>query len=94
MFPRIDWFGVGFGKQDEPRRAYVLGFFISLGMVLVGKQTLLYGIYIILLWYSTVDMVLCGAVWYCTIVCDPFMYGEITYCMRDMTLMVWYATGV
>ncbi|KRZ15211.1 Solute carrier family 12 member 2 [Trichinella zimbabwensis] len=36
LFPGISWFSVGYGKNDEPRRAYLLGFFLMLGIVSIG----------------------------------------------------------
>lgn len=37
LFPKIDWFAKGFGKSDEPKRAYVLSFFMTLAVVSIGE---------------------------------------------------------
>ncbi|VDK83997.1 unnamed protein product [Cylicostephanus goldi] len=37
LFPRIDFFGKGYGKNEEPRRAYVLGFVIAIAATAVGS---------------------------------------------------------
>ncbi|RWS07511.1 solute carrier family 12 member 3-like protein [Dinothrombium tinctorium] len=37
LFPYIYWFARGYGKSNEPRRAYLLAFFISIACVLIGK---------------------------------------------------------
>lgn len=37
LFPYIHWFGKGFGKNNEPRRGYVLAFFISLACCAIGE---------------------------------------------------------
>jgi len=37
IFPAFSWFGVGAKKSDEPQRAYLLAFFISMGFVLIGE---------------------------------------------------------
>ncbi|RWS15025.1 solute carrier family 12 member 3-like protein [Dinothrombium tinctorium] len=37
LFPYIYWFARGYGKSNEPRRAYLLAFFISLACVAIGK---------------------------------------------------------
>ncbi|ULT93610.1 hypothetical protein L3Y34_003243 [Caenorhabditis briggsae] len=36
LFPRIDYFAKTYGKNEEPKRAYVLGFFLALGIVAIG----------------------------------------------------------
>uniref|UniRef100_A0A0N4ZIL3 AA_permease domain-containing protein n=1 Tax=Parastrongyloides trichosuri TaxID=131310 RepID=A0A0N4ZIL3_PARTI len=37
LFPYINAFGKGSGKDDEPRKAYLLGFIISMIMILIGE---------------------------------------------------------
>uniref|UniRef100_A0A915PZ03 Uncharacterized protein n=1 Tax=Setaria digitata TaxID=48799 RepID=A0A915PZ03_9BILA len=37
LFPKVDFFARGYGKDEEPRRAYMLGFVIALVMVLIGE---------------------------------------------------------
>ncbi|XP_040062152.1 solute carrier family 12 member 2 [Ixodes scapularis] len=37
LFPYIHWFGQGFGKNNEPRRGYVLAFVISLACCAIGE---------------------------------------------------------
>lgn len=37
IFPGISFFAKGTPANDEPRRAYVLAFFISLGFTLIGE---------------------------------------------------------
>ncbi|XP_076355508.1 solute carrier family 12 member 2-like isoform X1 [Tachypleus tridentatus] len=37
IFPKIEYFGKGFGKNGEPRRAYVLAFAIALACVIIGE---------------------------------------------------------
>ncbi|VDK89473.1 unnamed protein product, partial [Litomosoides sigmodontis] len=37
LFPKVDFFARGYGKDEEPRRAYVLGFVIALVMILIGE---------------------------------------------------------
>ncbi|VDP04871.1 unnamed protein product [Soboliphyme baturini] len=41
LFPYISWFGKGFGKDEEPRRAYVLTFVLTVGLVLIGRVMML-----------------------------------------------------
>uniref|UniRef100_A0A914VQK0 Uncharacterized protein n=1 Tax=Plectus sambesii TaxID=2011161 RepID=A0A914VQK0_9BILA len=36
LFPRISYFAKGYGKDDEPRRAYGLGFGVAMLMILIG----------------------------------------------------------
>lgn len=36
LFPRIDYFAKTYGKNEEPKRAYVLGFFLAMGIVAIG----------------------------------------------------------
>ncbi|KHN71137.1 Solute carrier family 12 member 2 [Toxocara canis] len=36
LFPKIDVFAKGYGKDEEPRRAYALGFVIAMIMILIG----------------------------------------------------------
>ena len=40
LFPYIEFFGKGFGPNDEPRRAYVLTFIIALSCCLLGELNL------------------------------------------------------
>ena len=37
LLPKIDWFAVPFGKDQEPRRAYFLTFAVSLAFILIGE---------------------------------------------------------
>ncbi|XP_077514330.1 bumetanide-sensitive sodium-(potassium)-chloride cotransporter-like [Amblyomma americanum] len=37
LFPYIHWFGKGFGKNNEPRRGYLLAFGISLACCAIGE---------------------------------------------------------
>lgn len=37
LYPYVEFFAEGSGKNNEPIRGYVLTFFIALGLVLVGK---------------------------------------------------------
>ncbi|XP_064474706.1 solute carrier family 12 member 2-like [Ornithodoros turicata] len=37
LFPYIHWFGKGYGKNNEPRRGYVLAFGISLACCAIGE---------------------------------------------------------
>lgn len=41
LFPKINWFGRGFGKGDEPRRGYFLTFVLSMLIILVGELNLI-----------------------------------------------------
>ena len=36
LFPYIDYFGKGFGKNNEPRRGYILAFGIAIGCCIIG----------------------------------------------------------
>ena len=36
LFPYIDFFGVGYGAGEEPRRGYLLAFFVAIGFILIG----------------------------------------------------------
>jgi amino acid transporter len=36
LFPHLQFFSKGDGKNDEPRRAYVLTFIIAMAMILIG----------------------------------------------------------
>ena len=38
LFPGIHFFAKGYGKDDEPRRGYLLTFIICLAMTCVGKS--------------------------------------------------------
>ena len=37
LIPKIDWFAVNMGKDQEPRRAYFLTFIVSLAFILIGE---------------------------------------------------------
>lgn len=37
LYPKISWFGKGFGKNNEPVRGYILTFFIAIAFILVGE---------------------------------------------------------
>lgn len=37
LIPKIDWFAVNLGKDQEPRRAYFLTFIVSLAFILIGE---------------------------------------------------------
>ncbi|VBB33264.1 unnamed protein product, partial [Acanthocheilonema viteae] len=37
LFPKVDFFARGYGKDEEPRRAYALGFVIALAVILIGE---------------------------------------------------------
>uniref|UniRef100_A0A0N5AW68 Solute carrier family 12 member 2 n=1 Tax=Syphacia muris TaxID=451379 RepID=A0A0N5AW68_9BILA len=37
LFPKIDVFAKGYGRNEEPRRAYALAFVIALVMILIGR---------------------------------------------------------
>jgi solute carrier family 12 (sodium/potassium/chloride transporter), member 2 len=41
LYPRIEWFAKGFGKNNEPVRGYVLTFIIGIGFVLIGELNLI-----------------------------------------------------
>lgn len=41
LFPYINYFGMGFGKGDEPRRGYVLCFVIAMLCILIGELNLI-----------------------------------------------------
>lgn len=41
LFPYINYFSKLSGKNEEPRRAYILSFFIAIIMVIVGMQLFL-----------------------------------------------------
>ncbi|XP_044179278.1 solute carrier family 12 member 2-like [Acropora millepora] len=36
LFPYIGFFGVGYGPGEEPRRGYLLAFFVAIGFILIG----------------------------------------------------------
>lgn len=36
LYPYIEWFGKGYGPNNEPVRGYVLTFFIAVGVILIG----------------------------------------------------------
>lgn len=38
LFPYIHFFAKGYGKDEEPRRAYLLGFAIAMLMILIGNK--------------------------------------------------------
>lgn len=37
LYPYIEWFGKGYGQNNEPVRGYVLTFFIAIAFILIGK---------------------------------------------------------
>ncbi|ERL92941.1 hypothetical protein D910_10246 [Dendroctonus ponderosae] len=41
LYPRIEWFGQGFGANNEPVRAYILTFIIAIAFILVGQLNLI-----------------------------------------------------
>lgn len=42
LFPKVDFFARGYGKDEEPRRAYALAFVIAVVIVLIGNYLNLY----------------------------------------------------
>lgn len=40
LYPKIEWFAKGFGKNNEPLRGYVLTFVIAVAFILIGKAYL------------------------------------------------------
>jgi solute carrier family 12 sodium/potassium/chloride transporter 2 len=41
VFPYIKYFGKGFGKNNEPRRGYLLAFTIAIGCCIIGELNLI-----------------------------------------------------
>ncbi|XP_076252109.1 sodium chloride cotransporter 69 isoform X2 [Rhynchophorus ferrugineus] len=41
LYPKIEWFGKGFGPNNEPVRGYVLTFVIAIGFILIGELNLI-----------------------------------------------------
>ncbi|CAD7082120.1 unnamed protein product [Hermetia illucens] len=41
LYPKIEWFAKGYGKNNEPIRGYVLTFFIAVGFILIGELNLI-----------------------------------------------------
>ncbi|XP_058839073.1 bumetanide-sensitive sodium-(potassium)-chloride cotransporter-like isoform X2 [Topomyia yanbarensis] len=41
LYPKIGWFGKGFGKNNEPVRGYILTFIISVAVILIGDLNLI-----------------------------------------------------
>lgn len=37
LYPKIGWFGKGFGKNNEPVRGYILTFIIAVAVILIGE---------------------------------------------------------
>nr|CAI5860667.1 unnamed protein product [Callosobruchus analis] len=37
LYPKIEWFGKGYGKNNEPLRGYVLTFVIAVAFILIGE---------------------------------------------------------
>ncbi|CAJ0589999.1 unnamed protein product [Cylicocyclus nassatus] len=37
LFPKIEYFAKGYGKNDEPRRAYAFAFIIAMGVISIGE---------------------------------------------------------
>ena len=40
LYPKIEFFSVGWGANNDPVRGYILVFFVSLGCILIGKYPL------------------------------------------------------
>lgn len=38
LYPYIDWFAKGYGKNNEPVRGYILTFVIAVAFILIGKS--------------------------------------------------------
>lgn len=38
LYPYIEWFGRGYGQNNEPVRGYILTFFISIAFILIGER--------------------------------------------------------
>ncbi|CAI2352393.1 unnamed protein product [Caenorhabditis sp. 36 PRJEB53466] len=36
LFPKIGYFAKTYGKNEEPKRAYILGFFLAMGIIAIG----------------------------------------------------------
>jgi solute carrier family 12 (sodium/potassium/chloride transporter), member 2 len=41
LYPKIEWFAKGFGKNNEPVRGYILTFFIGIAFILIGELNLI-----------------------------------------------------
>ncbi|XP_062565684.1 bumetanide-sensitive sodium-(potassium)-chloride cotransporter isoform X2 [Armigeres subalbatus] len=41
LYPKIGWFGKGFGPNNEPVRGYILTFVISVAVILIGELNLI-----------------------------------------------------
>ncbi|XP_055638635.1 bumetanide-sensitive sodium-(potassium)-chloride cotransporter isoform X2 [Toxorhynchites rutilus septentrionalis] len=41
LYPKIGWFGKGFGKNNEPVRGYILTFVIAIAVILIGELNLI-----------------------------------------------------
>ncbi|XP_045467034.1 bumetanide-sensitive sodium-(potassium)-chloride cotransporter isoform X2 [Harmonia axyridis] len=41
LYPKIEWFGKGYGQNGEPIRGYVLTFIIAVGFILIGELNLI-----------------------------------------------------
>ena len=39
LYPKVEFFASGFGANNDPIRGYILVFFISLGCIIIGRQT-------------------------------------------------------
>lgn len=41
LYPKIEWFARGYGKNNEPVRGYILTFFIAIAFILIGELNLI-----------------------------------------------------
>ncbi|KAF5270292.1 hypothetical protein FQA39_LY08403 [Lamprigera yunnana] len=41
LYPYIEWFGKGYGKNNEPVRGYILTFFIAIAFILIGELNII-----------------------------------------------------
>lgn len=37
LYPKIEWFAKGYGKNNEPIRGYILTFIIAVAFILIGN---------------------------------------------------------
>lgn len=37
LYPKIEWFAKGYGKNNEPIRSYILTFIIAIAFILIGR---------------------------------------------------------
>lgn len=40
LYPFLGYFGKGFGANNDPRRGYVVVFFIALGCIMIGMKAI------------------------------------------------------